>query len=238
MFLGSILLGSSLALLYDLIRPWRRLGGRVWNGLLDTLLTLTAAATLFFFFMAGEGELRLFILLGALGGAVLFFCLLSRPLRPLWDFWVQFLLIPMTIAKKFLKIGGKFCKKLFSFCKKWFTIISTYMRPQAQSVQEGEGEMAQDKQTAKKRPSTKLTGLLLVIFLFGIGFQIYGMYGQIQEAKAEEAVYAQRLTQLQETNARLMEEIDNSDDPALIEEIARNDLGMVGPGEKIFRFGN
>lgn len=98
--------------------------------------------------------------------------------------------------------------------------------------------MAQTQKPKKKRPSSKLTGLILVILLFGIGVQLYHMYGQLQAAQAEESVYAQRLAELQETNRRLEDAIENSDDPELIEDKARDDLGMVSPGEKILRFGN
>ena len=48
----------------------------------------------------------------------------------------------------------------------------------------------------------------------------------------------ERLADLQETNERLAEDIANSKDPELIEEVAREDLGMAVPGEKIFRFSN
>ena len=60
--------------------------------------------------------------------------------------------------------------------------------------------------------------------------------GQLEAARAEEAVYAQRLAELRETNERLATDIANSDDPELIEEIARDELGMVEQGEKIIRF--
>ena len=90
----------------------------------------------------------------------------------------------------------------------------------------------------KKRVSGKLTGLILVVLLFGAAVQLYYMYGQLQAAQEEEAVYAQRLSELQETNAQLAEDIANSDDPELIEDIARDDLGMAAPGEKIFRYGS
>ena len=50
-------------------------------------------------------------------------------------------------------------------------------------------------------------------------------------------VLRNRLAELQETNEKLAADIANSDDPELIEEIARDELGMVEPGEKIIRFG-
>ena len=112
--------------------------------------------------------------------------------------------------------------------------------------QEGDEEMnrapvkekkkAQPRQE-KKRPSGKLTLLILAALLAGIGVQLYSLYGQMQAARAEEAVYAQRLAELEETNRRLQEDVDNSGSLALIENIARDELGMVSEGEKIFRFG-
>ena len=77
LFLRSVLLGGVLGLLYDLLRPFRRRGGVVWGGILDALYGITAVSGLFLFVMAGDGELRIFILMGVVGGAVLFFCLLS-----------------------------------------------------------------------------------------------------------------------------------------------------------------
>ena len=64
MFLRSIALGACLALVYDLLRVLRRLGGQVWGGLLDAAYCVTASVSLAFFVLAGDGELRLFFLLG------------------------------------------------------------------------------------------------------------------------------------------------------------------------------
>ena len=98
--------------------------------------------------------------------------------------------------------------------------------------------MAKAKKSQKKRPSSRLTALLLVVLMVGIGVQLVNRKGELEAARAEEAYYAQRLQQLQEENARLAEDIANSDDPELIEEIAREELGMVTAGEKIFIIGN
>ena len=139
MFLGAILLGGCLALVYDLFRAVRkvtiirtgrrkRIGrlGRAFNALLDAAYCLGAVSSVFFFIMAGDGELQIFTLLGVLGGAVLFFCLLSALLRPLWDFWLWVLLIPVGVGWKILRKLLQICKKLFSFFAAWFTIIPTY----------------------------------------------------------------------------------------------------------------
>ena len=198
LFLRSVLLGGVLGLLYDLLRPFRRLGGGLWGGLLDAVYGFTAVSGVFFFVMAGDGELRVFILLGILIGAVLFFCLLSQPLRPLWDFWTAILLTPVRWAEKFLEKWGNFFKKLFSFWKKWFTIITTSLwRREAAPAREGEDQMAGETRktppkTAKKRPGSKLTLIILLALFLGIGVQFLNMYGRLQQAQEEAAVYAAR----------------------------------------------
>ncbi len=236
-FLCSILLGGVLALLYDLARPLRTLGGRMWSGVLDALLSIAAVSSVFFFVMSEDGELRLFMLLGTLGGAVLFFCLLSRALQPIWNFWFAVFTAPLRFLWKILKKIRKLCKKLFSFSTTWFTITYTKLRGKCAPQQEGEEAMAAAKKTEKKRPSSRLTAIILVVLLLGVGIQLYNMFGQLQAARAEQEVYAQRLADLLETNERLESDIARSDDPAFIENVARNQLGMVKPNEKIFHFG-
>lgn len=87
------------------------------------------------------------------------------------------------------------------------------------------------------RPRSKLTLLLLAALLVGISVQIYRMFGQLREARAQEAVYAQQLEELQEENRQLQEDLDNRGSQALIEDIARDKLGMVLPGEKVIHIG-
>lgn len=126
MFCRSILLGGVLALAYDLLRALRGLGGRLWGGVLDGFYCFLAVSALFLFVMAGDGELRLFFLAGALGGAVLFFCLFSPWLRPLWDFWLEILLSPLRLARDMAKKCWRTGKKLFFRVRNWGRI--TYDR--------------------------------------------------------------------------------------------------------------
>ena len=86
----------------------------------------------------------------------------------------------------------------------------------------------------KRKPAGRLTILLLAALIAVLSIQILRMNGQIRAAQAEEAVVAQRLTELQEANQQLQDDLDNSTDPALIESIARDQLGMVCEGEKVF----
>lgn len=124
-FLRAILLGSILALGYDFMRTLHCLGGKIWATTLDILVSLSATLSIFLFVMAEEGELRLFLLLGTLGGAVLFFSLLSSILRPIWAFWVDLFLFPLHLLEALLGKLAIFFKKAFSFIRKWATITDT-----------------------------------------------------------------------------------------------------------------
>jgi len=245
-FLRAILLGGALGLVYDLLRVFRRLGGRLWGGVLDALFCVLAVSSLFFFAMAGDGELRIFVVMGAAGGAVLFFCLLSQVLRPLWDFWMNVFLAPVHAAGRVLKKTGRRGKKAFSFWRNWITIrLTLRKKKRVPARQEGDEEMGKrpdgtspKKKTVEKgKPNSRLTALILLALLIGVGIQLYNMYGQLQSARAEELVYAERLAELQETNERLRQDIANRDSLDLIRDIARDELGMVSEGEKIFRYG-
>lgn len=251
-FLRAILLGGCLGLVYDLFRAVRRVvlirtgrrrglrrAGRFGSGVLDAAYGLTAVLSVFLLVMAGDGELQVFTVLGVLSGAALFFSLLSGLLRPLWDFWLGILLIPVWILWRLLKKAWHFFKKLFSFLKTWFTIISTKLFSGRKPEDERQMRtVAKAKKKGKRRPSSRLTGLLLVVLMIGIGVQLVNLKGELEAAREEEAYYSQRLQQLQAENARLEEDIANSDDPELIEAIAREELGMVSSGEKIFIIGN
>ena len=103
LFLQSIVLGAVLGLIYDLLSALRSLGGRLWGGVLDALFCLAAACAVFLFVMAGDGELRIFIALGIVGGAILFRFLLGGLLRPIWRFWLELILLPAALVIKFLK---------------------------------------------------------------------------------------------------------------------------------------
>lgn len=94
----------------------------------------------------------------------------------------------------------------------------------------------QKKKKAAARPSSRLTVILLAVLLVGIGVQIYRMFGQLQEARAQEEAYAQQLAELQETNQQLQEDLDNAGSLDIIEDIARDELGLVRDGEIIFRY--
>ena len=86
----------------------------------------------------------------------------------------------------------------------------------------------------QKRASGFLTGLLLLVLLLGVGVQLYRMQEKLKTARAEEEALDAQIAQIEQENASLQEDLDNAGDPDLIEEIAREELGMVVRNEKVF----
>ena len=60
------------------------------------------------------------------------------------------------------------------------------------------------------------------------------LQAKVTEAMTERQQLQQQLQQLSQENAELEYEIAHSDDDETIENIARDKLGLVRPGEKIF----
>ena len=72
LFCQAILLGMAAALLYDLLRAFRLRLPRLTSAL-DILYCMAAGLAVFLFMLRrAQGQLRLYLLLGAVGGGVLF----------------------------------------------------------------------------------------------------------------------------------------------------------------------
>ena len=104
-------LGAALGLLYDLLRPIRRLA---WAGLWDLLICLCAAAAAFLFAMREEnGVLGTGEILLSLAGLLLYLRLLSPLLLPLWEKCVQEIGAFAQKAQENAKKVPENAKKLF-----------------------------------------------------------------------------------------------------------------------------
>jgi cell division protein FtsB len=76
-----------------------------------------------------------------------------------------------------------------------------------------------------------LLGLLLI-------HDIFGSHGFLAMRRAQQEVEAerQRIKALEEENKRLGEDVHSlKTDPAAIERIAREEMGLARPGEKVFK---
>lgn len=243
LFCQAILLGMAAALLYDLLRAFRLRLPRLTSAL-DILYCMAAGLAVFLFMLRrAQGQLRLYLLLGAVGGGVLFFTAFSPFLRPVWDFWVDtlaFLLhltaIPLRGAENLCKKIGRWGKNLFYFIRKCYTIKNT---KHGRRLYKGGGGMARAGRQPKKRSrGSVLTKLLILVILAAIGLQLRSLHSQVQDAQAQrDALTAQVQAQEQE-NAALAADIAEGATEDKMKEIAQEELGLISPNQRVFSVGN
>lgn len=79
---GAVALGLTVGLFYDILRILRvRLKSWLLSGILDFVFWIIVAAALFLYALsAGNGQVRIFMTLGLMGGGFLYFWLLSPPM--------------------------------------------------------------------------------------------------------------------------------------------------------------
>ncbi len=95
--------------------------------------------------------------------------------------------------------------------------------------------MAEAKAARKKKQGGGiLPQLLLLTLLLLIGAQILTLRQKIDSAEAEKQALAAQLEQQQRENDALTSALGKADDPDYLEQLAREQLGMVSPGEKVF----
>ena len=78
---------------------------------------------------------------------------------------------------------------------------------------------------------TKIIVLALIVYA---GISLVTLRAQVTEIRAEKADLEAQVAEMTQTNAELQYELAHSEDADTIEDIARNKLGLVMPGEKIF----
>ena len=82
-----------------------------------------------------------------------------------------------------------------------------------------------------------MEGVLVFIGCMVLLDSLFGERGLVEmmRKRDEGKALALQVTKLQEQNERLLEEIQKlQDDPATIEDLAKRDLDMIKPGEKLF----
>lgn len=245
-FLASLLLGFILSLLYDLLRAvrLRRATKRRFTSALDLLYC--AAFTLLTFLFAlriGGGELRLYMLCSALFGAVSYFTLCAWLFRPLWAFWAEVLFSFARLAAAPLRWLQKVYGKLAKLCKRYFLfsrnrlIIKSYERRARYSLRRARKKEAHRHgragQKGKKRTSF-LTMLVIAILIALVGVQLIHLRSQIDDARSQLTALQSDLDTAKQENDALSSALEKADDPEFLQELARDQLGYVTPGEKTF----
>ena len=88
------------------------------------------------------------------------------------------------------------------------------------------------RRTKKAGLSTKLVVLALLI---GLSVTLLDMRSQLQKAQSQKTALEHQVQAQAQINADLRDAVQNKDDPQRQEDIARNALGLVKPGEIILK---
>lgn len=85
---------------------------------------------------------------------------------------------------------------------------------------------------------TKKAGLLTKIVILGLlvylATVLLSLNGQIAAAESERDAMKKQVAAQTQRNADLAEDVENADDPQKQEDLARDKLELVVPGEKVF----
>lgn len=79
-----------------------------------------------------------------------------------------------------------------------------------------------------------ITKIVIVALILYAGISLLSLRTRVSGARDEVARLEAEVAAATQENAELEYQLAHSDDPETIEDIARNKLGLVKPGEKIF----
>jgi len=86
-----------------------------------------------------------------------------------------------------------------------------------------------------KLPRSKLiTKIIVFALIIYAGVSLITLWGRIEDVREEERALRRAVAELEIANAQLEYNIDNYNEPEVIEEIARSDLGLVRDDEIVF----
>lgn len=94
--------------------------------------------------------------------------------------------------------------------------------------------MAEKKGKPRRWGSGPTARIILVLFLVGVIWQLHGLNEQVAAAEAEKARYEAQVDALRRKNNELAADIAEGATREKLEEVARKELGVVGPGEYVF----
>ena len=88
----------------------------------------------------------------------------------------------------------------------------------------------------KKKPAKAgfFTKVLLIVLAAALAWQMNALHKQVQDAEEQYQKLSVQVTAKQEENAALQESIDHGGSEEEMIRIAREELGLVAPNEKVF----
>lgn len=99
--------------------------------------------------------------------------------------------------------------------------------------------MAKSEKQAKRRSKgSLLPKLVIVAVLAAIGVQLRTLHVQVQDAQAERDALAAQVAAQQQENDALAEDIAEGGTEEKMKELAREELGLVEPDQRVFSVTN
>lgn len=99
--------------------------------------------------------------------------------------------------------------------------------------------MAKSEKQAKRRSKgSLLPKLIIVAVLAAIGVQLRTLHVQVQDAQAERDALAAQVAAQQQENDALAEDIAEGGTEEKMKELAREELGLVEPDQRVFSVTN
>lgn len=96
-------------------------------------------------------------------------------------------------------------------------------------VSEAEGGTA-----LKLKKASMFTKIVVIALTLYAVISLVSVRAKVAEAEAKRETLQQQVTAMTQENAELQYQIDHGTDEETIEDIARNKLGLVLPGERVF----
>lgn len=91
---------------------------------------------------------------------------------------------------------------------------------------------------AKTKKAGLLTKIVVLALLIYMSTALLDLRGRITSVQAQRDALTQQVATQSQRNAELADAVENSSDPERISDVAREKLGLVAPGEKVFTFTN
>ena len=95
---------------------------------------------------------------------------------------------------------------------------------------------AQSKKTGKRKLDKKRLGIVIAVTAFALYFTYIMIWQQVMISKKNGEIkrLEEKIDHANQQTELLQKELDNLDDPAYLEKVARERLGLVRPNERVF----
>ena len=90
------------------------------------------------------------------------------------------------------------------------------------------------EQKKNKRRVDLLSAALVLLLIALVGWQLSVMRDKLGVARAEQTAIEERVARQEQENRSLEAALERAEDPEYLQQLAREQLGMVTPGQKDF----